>query len=238
MLAHAFHRPLAALAALGTLLALTLVVLIPASAQAAAPGCTPGYPSSVATFTNVDLRRHVGIYGSYNVASITVRSDAGTPGGRVALRVGHYYYNLGLRGGHASHALPRSLPARHTYLVKAMYRGHGCYKASSGSTHYTVTRAGTHVRGLSARNIRRGGHPHVSGVVRTNSGVRATGRVSVKLYYHRHLQKRTTVTLHRGGFYAHFGKVYKTGTWTAKATMLSSNNFAGSSASTHFRVRR
>jgi hypothetical protein len=232
----AYRRALAAFAALGSVLALTLVVLVPASAQAA-PACTPGYPSSVSTTTSLRLARNVGTYGSANTAFIRVSSGAGTPGGRVGLRVGSYYRSLVLSGGSAAANLPRNLPARHTYVVSASYQGRGCFRPSSDSAFYTVYRSRSSISGLHARSSH-GHHARVTGRVTASNGGAATGTVAVRLYFQGHLKKSTSVALHRGRFGASFSGVRSRGVWQARATFSPSGNSSGDSASTSFRVRR
>lgn len=236
MIVHAYQRALAAIAALGSVLALTLVVLVPSSATAA-PTCQPGYPATAATTTSLSLRS-VGFYGGRNVASVRVRSNAGRPGGSVTISGRGFSYTVALHGGRASHSLPRYLPARHTYRVTARYPGRGCFKASSASKSYTVFRAFTSIRGLTAAAGVRGRHPYVSGRVVTSNHATAVGTVSLRIYHHgRYVQSRTA-TLHHGRFAASFSRVYALGKWTARATLHSSGNYRGSSASTGFRVRR
>jgi hypothetical protein len=236
MVSTTAQRILAPVVALGSLLAVSLVVLVPSAAQAA-PKCQPGYPSRITTHTVVRLVRNVGQYGDRNTATVRVTSGSGTPGGRVTLRVAGRASSLALHGGVARSSLPRNLAAGHTYRVSATYPGFGCYKGSSGSTYYTVRRAGAHIRGLHARDIRRGGHPFVSGRVVTSSGATAGGRVVVRLY-HGGLRRTATASVHHGRFAVRFGRVYGTGRWVARATKPPTANFAGSSASDTFRVRR
>jgi hypothetical protein len=225
MVSTAAQRLLASLVALGSLLAVTLVVLVPSAAQAA-PRCQPGYPASVATHTGVSLARNIGRYGGPNTATV----------GRVTLRVAGRAFSLVLHGGTARARLPRNLAAGHTYPVTATYPGYGCYKGSAGATYYTVLRAGAHITGLQARNIRSGGHPFVSGRVVTTSGVTATGRVWVRLY-HGGLRRTATAYLHRGRFAVRFGAVSSRGVWVARATKPPTDNFGRSTASDKFRVR-
>jgi hypothetical protein len=235
MVSTTAQRLLASLVALGSLLAVTLVVLVPSAAQAA-PRCQPGYPASVATHTAVHLTRNIGRYGGPNTATVRVTSDAGAPFGRVTLRVAGRAFSLVLHGGAARARIPRNLAAGHTYPVTATYPGYGCYKGSAGATYYTVLRAGAHIAGLHARNIRRGGHPFVSGRVVTTSGVTATGRVWVRLY-HGGLRSTATAFLHRGRFAVRFGAVSSRGVWVARATKPPTHNFGRSTASDTFRVR-
>lgn len=236
MFLHAYQRALAAIAALSSILALTLVVLVSSSATAA-PGCRPGYPATVATTTSLSLRS-VGFYGGRNVASVRVRSNAGRPGGTVTISGRGFRYTVTLHGGRASHALPRYLPARHTYRVTARYPGRGCFKASSASKSYTVYRAFTRIRGLTAAAGVRGRHPYVSGRVVTSNHATAIGTVSLRIYHHRHFVQSRTATLRHGRFSASFSRVYALGRWTAVAIRHSSANYSGSRASTSFRVRR
>jgi hypothetical protein len=234
MIISAYQRALAALAAFGSVLALTLVAVAPA-AEAAPKGCTGGgYPSSIQTSTSLRLARNFGSYGQRNVAHISVSSAAGRPGGTVTLAVNGNAYALALHGGQASQSLPSNLAASHTYGVTATYPGQGCYAPSSSSTSYTVFPGESRTHGLSARSIRRGGHPRVTGRVSTATGARAKGRVSVKLYYHGDLKKSGSATLHGGRFSASFGRVTQVGTWTVRVTPLS----GGSSDDTSFRVSR
>ncbi len=237
MVSTAFQRLVATIAALGTLLGLALVALVPSAAQAAT--CNPGYPASVATTTSARLVRNVGSYGDRNTLTVRVRSDAGVPGGRVNLRIsnGGGFYRLYLHGGVARRSLPRGLDARTTYTLTATYLGQGCYAGSSDSTSYTVKRVGVRIVALRASNIRRGGRPFVRARVITRSRTTAYGRVTVRLY-HRGLRKVETVRLRGGHFGIRFNPVYRVGTWTARAYLPASRNFGGDVAGVRFRVRR
>jgi hypothetical protein len=238
MVSTAFQRIIATVAALGTVLGLALVAFIPSAAQAAT--CNPSYPASVATTTSVNLVRNVGEYGDSNTATVRVSSDAGVPDGTVNLRIsdGGGFYRLNLNGGVARRSLPDDLDARNTYTVTATYLGEGCYAGSSDSTNYTVQRAGVRIVGFSARNISRGDRPFVSGRVVTTSDASASGRVTVRLYF-RGLRDVGTDRLDGNGRFAlSFDRVYRVGTWTARATIPDSDNFGGDTASDSFRVRR
>ncbi len=235
MVSTALRRLIASVAALGMLLGLALVALVPSSAQAAT--CNPSYPASVATRTSVDLVRNVGVYGDRNTATVRVGSDAGVPGGRVNVRVAGNTYTLTLSGGVAQHSIPSDLDARHTYAVTASYLGEGCYAASSDSASYTVMRSGVRIVAFNARSIHRGGRPYVSGRVVTTSRVTATGRVTVRIYLHG-LRKTETVRLRAGRFAVRFDRVYRVGGWTARAALPASDNFGGDTAADRFSVRR
>jgi hypothetical protein len=235
----ALQRLIATVAALGMLLGLALVALLPSTAQAAPPTCQPSYPASVATTTSVNLVRNVGEYGDSNTVTVRVRSDAGVPDGRVNLRIsdGGGFYALDLNGGVARRSLPDDLDARTTYTVTATYQGEGCYAGSSDSASYTVQRAGVRIVGFNARTIHRGDRPFVSGRVVTTSGATATGRVTVRLYF-RGLRDVESDRLDDGRFAIRFDRVYQVGTWTARASLPDSDNFSGDTASDQFRVLR
>jgi hypothetical protein len=230
----AYRRAIASIAALGTLLGITVIALVP-TAQAAPPTSDPGYPSSVTTATNLQLARNVARFGSRNVARVQVSSGAGQPGGTVQLSIAGMTYVLRLHGGQARQQLPRYLAPNQTYTVQANYLGRGCYAPSSALSYLTVVGRGTSTRvtGLHARNIHRGGHPVVTGRV-TKSHGRAYGAVSVQLFFHGELVRSRTVRLHGGHFRAGFASVYRVGIWSASATKVNT----GASASTAFRVRR
>jgi hypothetical protein len=236
MVSTALRRLIATVAALGMLLGLALVALVPSAAQAAT--CNPSYPASVATTTSVNLVRNVGEYGDSNTVTVRVRSDAGVPDGRVNLRIsdGGGFFALDLNDGVARHSLPDDLDARNTYTVTATYLGEGCYAGSSDSSNYTVQRAGVRIVGFSADNIRRGGRPFVSGRVVTTSGATARGRVTVRLYF-RGLREVESDGLDGGRFAIRFDRVYRVGTWTARATLPAGDNFGGDTAGDTFRVR-
>lgn len=80
--------------------------------------------------------------GSANHAHVTVSSGVGTPRGSVTITVvGHRSVHRKLHGGHAAAALPRSLPAGHTYLVVARYHpraGSGMRACVSPTRTYSV----------------------------------------------------------------------------------------------------
>lgn len=235
MVSTAHQRLVATVASLGTLLGLTVVALVPSAAQAAT--CQPKYPASVATRTSVNLVRNIGEYGDSNTATVRVSSDAGVPDGRVNLRIAGDSFSLNLNNGVARRSVPDDLDARRTYTVTATYLGEGCYAGSSDSTSYTVQRAGVRIVGFSARDIRRGGRPFVSGRVVTTSGARATGRVTVRLYF-RGQRDVGNDRLDGGRFAISFDRAYRVGTWTARATLPDNDNFGGDTAGETFRVRR
>jgi hypothetical protein len=237
MVSTARQRLVATAAALGTLLGLAVIVLIPSAAEAVT--CQPGYPASVATTTDVRLVHNVGEYGDSNTATVRVGSDAGVPDGRVNLRIsdGGGFFALNLDDGVARRSLPENLDARTTYTVTATYLGEGCYAGSSDSTSYTVQRAGTRIVGFSADNIRRGGRPFVDGRVVSTSGADVGGRVTVRLYF-RGLRETESDRLDgRGRFSIRFDRVFRVGLWTARATLPASDNFGGDTAGDTFRVR-
>jgi hypothetical protein len=143
----AVRRFLAVLAVLATALGLAVVLLAPSAAEAKPRRCHRGYPAVVTTQTTVDLVKSVGEYGDRNAARIKVRSDAGVPRGEVTVGVAGVVASLRLHGGVARWALPRYLPASHTYAVTATYTGRGCFGGSSGSAYYTVVPAHHHPHG-------------------------------------------------------------------------------------------
>ncbi len=240
MLRHAFGRAVAALTTIGSVSTLALVA-VAAPASAASICSNPGYPAPVATSTSLSLTRTVGQYGAVNVASVRVSSGAGTPTGTVRITVSNgasYQASLD-RSGFAQRQLPRGLTAQHTYKVSARYDGQGsCRPSGPVSKYYTVVKAGTDVRGLVARDIRKGGRPSVAGRVTSYTGVTPSGSVLVKLVKNGHVEKSKTVTLRDGRFRATFGRTSDTGGWTVKAAYLGNRNFKDSSDSTTFQVTR
>jgi hypothetical protein len=237
MVSTAYHRLLATIAALGSLLALAVVVLLPSPAQAAVT-CDPDYPASVATTTSIRVSPPVGRYGTRAVATVRVTSDAGEPGGVVVVSVAGESRTFDrLDDGVARVTLPRGLAAQETYLVGARYLGRGCYDESFDSTTYTVMRSTLRIVGLDARDIRRGGHPFVSGRIITSTGVAANGRVTVRIGTDGDIRARETVTLRGGRFAVRFDRVYETGRWVAQVIKAGSRNYTGDSDTTVFRVR-
>jgi hypothetical protein len=236
MISSILRRTLAGTAATGVAVSLA-VVGVGTPAASAAGQCNSGYPSSVSTSTSLTLAKTVGAYGETNRASVRVSSGAGTPTGRVTVTVGGASYSMALSGGRASHSLPRTLAAQRTHAVTARYTASSCYKGSSATKYYTVKRTSVAVRGVSARNIRKGGRPYVTGRVTTASGVTVGGQVTVRLYHAGHRRKTTTVSLRNGHFSAAFGKAYLRGTWTARATALSTSNHGSATGSDSFRVK-
>lgn len=238
MLLLAYRRALAAVAALGSVLALALVVLSPTSAAAApAQDCDPDYPASVSTTTSLNLSSNFVRYPGRVVAFVQVASGAGTPTGTVTLSAGGSSFQLKLRrSGFASKPLPR-LAADRTYSVTASYSGGGCYAGSSDSTSLTVFAAGTSVVSLDARDIRSGQRPRVTGRVTTDTDDDVSGTVTVTISHDGESRERT-VELEDGRFSATFGSVDDRGTWTATVTVPDTDDYDGSSASTTFEVRR
>ena len=235
MFGHALRRALAASVATAGVFSLAVVG---STSPAVAAACDPGYAGAASTVTSLKLAHSIGEYGDSNSATVRVSSGAdGTPKGKVTISVDGHTYSVSLSGGRASHSLPSNLGAQSTYTVKAKYAGSDCFKSSGASKFYTVTKAGTHVRGLAAASIRRGQHPHVTGRVATTDGSTAKGRVTVSLFHDGDLKKRETVSLSGGRFSATFGKVFKRGAWSATATAVPTANYRGSSASDGFRVR-
>jgi hypothetical protein len=235
MVRTAHQRLLVAAAALGSVLALVLVVLTPAVAEAAHRKCHGGYPSHVATTTGLRLARSIGSYGDRNDADITVSSTADRPTGSVTLTVAGSSYSLHLHHGHASHSLPRTLSASHTYTVTASYHGRRCFQSSSASAYYTVVAAETTVSSLQARSSHHGHHAQVEGRVSIEHG-EAVGDVFLQLYFDGAVQDSTIASLDDGRFEATFTDVTHRGTWTVVATVMANDNLASSTASTTFVV--
>jgi hypothetical protein len=229
------HRSVAVLA---TLLAASTVGLGAVTSAEAASVCGPkGYAAPIVTTTSLSLDRSVAEYGFVNVATIRVASGAGTPSGTVRTSVAGVTRTdaLDLRGA-TRRELPRRLDAGHTYEVTSSYSGNGnCQPSGPARKYYTVVRAGTHVRGLVARNIRSGGRPKVTGWVRSDTDVTTTGKVRVTLTKG-HARKQRTVDLRGGRFNVGFGATNRRGKWAVRVEMLKNRNFQGSAATTSFRV--
>jgi len=208
------------------------------SAQAASVCGPSGYAAPIATTTSLSLARSVVEFGSADVATVKVSSGAGTPSGSVRLGVSDgSSYRLTLdRRGSARHELPRRLPAQRTYAVTASYDGRGSCQASGPVRKYvTVVRADTDVRGLEARDLRSGGHPTVTGRVRSDTGVTPDGEVRVTLT-NGDLEKTRTADLRGGRFTVRFGRTHQGGTWKVRAAFLGTRDFQGSRGTTSFRV--
>lgn len=208
------------------------------SAQAASVCGPAGYAAPIATTTSLSLSRSMAEYGFVNVATIRVRSGAGTPSGTVRTTVAGTTRSDQLdHRGTTQRELPRLLDAGHTYKVSSSYLGKGSCSASGPvSKYYTVVRAGTDVRGLEAGDIRSGGKPKVSGRVTSSTGVTVDGEVRVTLT-NGDLEKTRTVDLRGGRFTVTFGRTNQAGTWKVRATFLGDRDFKGSSETTNFRVK-
>lgn len=112
-----------------------IVAIAPGTASAA-PGCT--YAAKRPTSTNLRIADHVVRRGQHDSASISVRSGAGTPHGKVRLHVsGVATYTLTLSNGTARHWLPTHVKPRR-YHVTAHYAGTKCYRPSTDHGSYVV----------------------------------------------------------------------------------------------------
>lgn len=138
-------------------------------------GCgTSGYPSSVATETDLTLDYAAAPYGSKNWAYVDVDSlGAGSPRGQVTLTIeGVRSYTMGLNGaGQAKRPLPRWLKPN-TYEITAYYRGKGQCAPSSDNAFYTVMPADTAVsaRVLNGKKAKFGAKLVGSGGTRVSDG--------------------------------------------------------------------
>lgn len=132
-----------AAAVLASCAAAGLVLLVPASAQAA--GCP--YPAKSATATSASVSAAVVTRGHTDTVTVTVTSGAGTPSGTVALTVdGNSIGTLTLNNGSASASLPTGQVGTHT--VVATFRGSCLFAGSQGTTAYRVK--GAQILGRSA----------------------------------------------------------------------------------------
>jgi hypothetical protein len=216
-------------------LVLTAAPAIVGSQAAMAADCTqPEYEGSVATSTSLSLTRAIGGYGATNRATVVVSSGAGTPVGQVRIVVdGSTRATFTLANGRGSALLPRNLGSRATHSVQAQMVGNNCFKTSSQTKFYTVTKASTststrvlkprkgvyRARVLASTGVTVGGG-RVHFVVRRNgikvaSGLKRvrSGTVKVDL---RNLSR---------------------GRYVVRATYLGSPNFKGSAKKKSFRVR-
>lgn len=141
MLKKALGKAVAGTAAAG-------LVLVPSAASLAPQFATVAcdYPDSVATSTDITLDKTAAPYGSTNTATVQVSSGAGTPEGKVKIRVkGVQTWTHTLSNGRASQSLPRTLDAGETYTVRGIYNGQCDWRGSSDSAFYTVKKAGVNV---------------------------------------------------------------------------------------------
>lgn len=237
-------RSIAGATALGSVLAVSLVAtpaVVTSAPEIRNVACSLPYPSSVSTNTTVSTTRGVAAYGAATTATATVtRDDAGyNPRGSVRFLLRGAVdksWTVKLRNGQASVSLPRTLPAGNTYTVTAKYFPPSCsiFKRSSGSTYYTVFKAGTRTR-VNAPNIRRTQRPSANVVVR--STLTPSGKVRVVLVRKGNTVAAQTKRLSGGRASASFRKV-RPGKYTMKVKYLGTRNFRASSGADTFRVRR
>lgn len=244
MFAKLWLKSAATAVACGTVLAAAQVAA-PAttvsSPQVREVGCTVDYPASVPTTASLRLRHHIGQYGDYNRAFVSVDAGAGTPTGKVRITVvGVDSWVVRLSGGTASHALPRLLRAQKTYEVRAHYRpGCSMFQSSTAAPkRYIVQKARGVIKDLHVRDISRGGHPVVRVGVGSSTGLTPHGKVRVRLVKNGHVRKTEFHRLHDGFAKVRFGRTWQRGKWVAKVKYLGNHNFTRAYGSTTFHVRR
>lgn len=201
--------------------------------------CQKNYPSKIATFTTVRLNDSLQSYGAGNVANVKVGSSSGQPTGSVTVTVGGKSSTSKLSGGSASVSIPR-LNAQRTYTVSARFKPNcntGEFAGSSDTTNLTVNQASSSIARLSARNIKKGQRPAVSGRVSTSYS-KASGTVRVQISKGRYGKSETTrVRGSKNAFRAVFSKTRSKGRWNVNVSYSGNRNYQGSSASTTFVVK-
>ena len=175
-------------------------------------------------------------YGFVNVATIRVRSGAGTPSGTVRTTVAGTTRSDQLDHRGTTQRELRLLDAGHTYKVSSTYLGKGSCRGQRTRSSSTTRWSGPARTCAAWRpgDIRSGRKSKVGGRVTSSTGVTVDGEVRVTLT-NGDLEKERTVDLRGGRFTVTFGRTYQAGTWKVRATFLGDRDFKGSSES--FRVK-